>query len=480
MASIRLAVLYSSASRYSMRLLGLFSAMIIARLLTPEEIGTFAIASAIVMIMSEFRLLGAGAYLVREQELTDAKIRSALGLTVLISWGLGGLIWLTSPWVAEFYELPPIEIIFRILSMSFFLAPFISVPSALLIRSFEFKKLFMIRLITTLANVGFTIGLIVIGYRFFALAWGYTLSIFVELLAVIYFRPRATQWRPSFLNIREIAGFGIYTSLANFFRRGVITAPDIIIGKIGTTAQVGLFSRGLGFIEFVSQTLLMGVSPVVLPFLADVKRSGGDVNAAYTKASVLLGGILWPVLTVASVVSLPAILLFFGDQWLSAAPYATILAYWAIFRTMHWFSNDLLISKGFEKILAIKEGVTFIAHFTAVGLAFPYGLTAVASGFMAAGLLDCLITTWFLSKYLGLNVRKFLKPWFLNAGIALICGIVSYAIYRTMLDLSWGPVVGLVVIALVLPFVWLALIMCLKHPLNIEVNNVINRFRRRI
>jgi O-antigen/teichoic acid export membrane protein len=36
--------------------------MIIARLLTPEEIGTFAIASAIVMIMSEFRLLGAGAY----------------------------------------------------------------------------------------------------------------------------------------------------------------------------------------------------------------------------------------------------------------------------------------------------------------------------------------------------------------------------------------------------------------------------------
>src|SRR5690554_7299878 len=88
-SSIRRAVLYSSVTRYSMRFMGLFSTMIIARLLTPEEIGTFAIASAIVMVMSEFRLLGAGAYLVREQELTEEKIRSATGLTVLISWGLG-------------------------------------------------------------------------------------------------------------------------------------------------------------------------------------------------------------------------------------------------------------------------------------------------------------------------------------------------------------------------------------------------------
>ncbi len=75
MGSVRRAILFSSVTRYSTRFISLFSAVVIARLLTPEEIGTFAIASAVVMMMSEFRLLGAGAYLIRESELTEGKVR---------------------------------------------------------------------------------------------------------------------------------------------------------------------------------------------------------------------------------------------------------------------------------------------------------------------------------------------------------------------------------------------------------------------
>src|SRR5690606_12248372 len=125
------------------------STMIVARLLTPAEIGTFAIASAIVLIASEFRLLGAGMYLVREQDIPPEKIRSALGLTFLISWGLGLAIFISAPWAAEFYELPDVANIFRILSVSFLLAPYISIPTALLQRNYKFDVLFRVTLLAT-------------------------------------------------------------------------------------------------------------------------------------------------------------------------------------------------------------------------------------------------------------------------------------------------------------------------------------------
>ena len=118
-SKVRRAVVYSSLTRYSLMVIGLASTMVIARLLTPDEIGTFAIASAITMVMSEFRLLGAGMYLVREQELTEDKVRSAMGLTMLISWTMGVGIWFVAPMVADLYELPPIATVFRILSVSF-------------------------------------------------------------------------------------------------------------------------------------------------------------------------------------------------------------------------------------------------------------------------------------------------------------------------------------------------------------------------
>ena len=479
MGSIRKAVLYSSVTRYSMRFMGLASAMIIARLLTPEEIGTFAIASAIVMVMSEFRLLGAGSYLVREQELTDEKIRSATGLTVLISWGMGVLIWAMAPWVAGFYELEPIKVIFRILSVSFFLAPFISIPSSILMREFRFRELFIVKLYTTLANILLTISLILAGFSFYALAWGYSLAVLVELMVLLYYRPRSMPWTPAFRGLREIARFGIYTSVASFLKKGVVTAPDMIIGKVGTAAQVGLFSRGLGFIEFVSQTLLTGVKPVVLPYLSDVKRSGGNINEAYIRASVMLGGLLSPVLAVASVVSLPAIYLFFGHQWIEAASFASWIAFWAMFRAVHWFSSDLLVARGFEHILVLKEAVSFFVHFIVILYLYRFGLDAVAIGFAVAGFGDLVLTTLILWKFLNLSPMRLVTAWRLNFIFTLVCGSGAWLIYYISESYGLAPVHALLFIAVVMPFLWVSLIASFNHELWPEVKNLIAVVRRK-
>ncbi|MFP3978295.1 oligosaccharide flippase family protein [Marinobacter sp. KMM 10035] len=455
-----------------MRLIGLFSSMIIARLLTPEEIGTFAIASAVVMIMSEFRILGAGSYLVREDELTREKISSAMGLTMLLSWGLGGSIWVVAGFMSEFYDLPPIENIFKILSVSFFLAPMISIPAALMTREFRFGDIFIIKMVTSIVNLISTIILILLDYGYYALAWGYTLAVLAEFLMVLFFMPKSMIWIPTLGRFKEIAAFGVYASLANLFNRGMVTAPDMIIGKVGTPTQVGMFSRGLGFIEFVSKTLLMGVKPVVLPYLADVKRSGGDTNQAYTQASIMLGGLILPVLAVASIVSLPAILLFFGDQWIAAAPYASIIAIWAMFRTIHWFSSDLLISQGGERVLAIKEGVAFGVLFIAIIVLFPLGLNAVAIGFVLSGLVDFILTTLVLRRFMKLNVIEFLVAWRGTAILTIVCGIVAYGIQQTVLSEGASVFWGLGVVSIFLPVVWIVGLKLTRHPLWVEVRRL--------
>lgn len=112
MSRIRKALLHSSISQYGVKLIGLVTMMVVARLLTPEELGVFAIASGIVMLLSEFKLLGAADYLIRERELSEDKIRRALGLTILISWGLGIAVMLSGPWVGRFYEIPSLNTLF--------------------------------------------------------------------------------------------------------------------------------------------------------------------------------------------------------------------------------------------------------------------------------------------------------------------------------------------------------------------------------
>lgn len=481
MSRIRQAVFYSFASKYAIRLIGLFSTMWIARLLTPAEIGTFGIASAIVMVISEFRLLGAGSYLVREKEISPEKIRSALGLTVLISWTSGFAIFASAPWVAEFYELPEVAHIFQLLAISFLLGPYIGIPSALLQRTLEFKALFRISLISAVVGFVSTIGLILAGFSIYGLAFGQIIKVVTELLLIIYFWPKNTPWAPSFTGLGQIARFSIITSIVGLLRRAHVTVPDMVIGKMGNPVQVAMFSRGLGFINFVSETLTASTNKVALPYLSETRRNGGDIAEAYTKASVLLGGILCPVLAVSGVASVPTIRLFFGDQWDEAAPLASWMALWGIIRCVHWLSIMLLIAQGREKILLFKEVLVFVVFVAAIIIAYPFGLEAVAISFVGIAVLDTLVSALVLRRTISLGILKFSRAWFGNAAISTICALVTLLIGQ-FVDFNtkqfWIPILA---IAVLMPFVWVLSLKLFRHPLFDEIVRIWdNRIRKRV
>lgn len=476
MSRIRRAVMFSALTKYSVMLIGLISTVVVARLLTPDEIGTFAVASAVVMLVSEFRILGAGAYLVREKNLTDHKVRAALGLTILISWGLGIVVIAAAPFVADFYQLPPVKTIFWILSVGFFVAPFVSIASALLARQLEFNLQFRMQIAGTLVNLAVTLVLIYLGASFYSLAWGHAAGAVTRFLVVIIFlRPKQMSYRPMLGGMKPIASLGIYSSLANIMRRATVVAPDLVIGKAGTTYEVGIFSRGLGFIQFVSDSLMMSVTPVALPYLAGTRREGGDIRAAYLRASVLLGGILWPVLAVGSLATLPAIRLFFGDQWDAAAPLASWLALWAALRSVHWFSNEALLAVHLERLMAIKEVIVFVVLLAGIVMAYSGGLERVAQVFMLIGLLEVVFITFLLRTCIELQVSAFVRAWLPNLAIAGVCALVTVGM-RQLVDFDeappWQPAIGLL---MVMPPVWIILLWLFRHPLFGEIAGVLSR-----
>ncbi|ONF45440.1 hypothetical protein BTO32_03020 [Marinobacter lutaoensis] len=475
MGGIRQAIIYSSAARYTMKLMGLVSTMLISRLLTPEEIGTFAIASAIVMVMSEFRMLGAGGYLIREKVLNPDKVRSVLGLTLIISWSVGVLI-LAAAWPAgRFYDLPDLAWIFVILSGSFFLAPYISIPSSLYSRSMDFRVQFKIRFVSTLLGFFSTIGLILLGFSYFALAFGQSIMAVSQFLMFLRERPENMEMRPSFRGLKAVASFGVFNSLANLLRRATLTVPDMVIGKMGTTAQVGMFSRGLGFVTFVSQTLTMGVVAVALPYLSNTRRSGGDLAAAYTRASVMMGGLVVPVLGVASLMSLPAIRLFFGPQWDAAAPLAAWLAVWGMIRVVHNFANDVLMASERERVMLLKEVIAFAFLLTGIILAYPHGLESIARVFVLAGAFEWLLVTWLLWRVIGLSPVRFVCAWWGTALVTALCMLVTWALERLFPFDSpdyWKPIV---VVALTMPWVWLVGLKLVGHPLFTEIVSLLRR-----
>jgi O-antigen/teichoic acid export membrane protein len=464
MSSVKKAVIYSSLSRYVLVALGLFSSTVIARLLTPEEIGTFAIASSIVMILSEFRLLGAGVYLVRQPELTDDQIRSALGVTILISFTMGGVIAGCSSLIASFYSSPELEIIIIVLTVNFFIAPFISVHTSLLQRDYNFKALFFVW--TSGVVFGFIATVICIfqGFSYYSLALGLFVNTIFQATTVAFFTKKLFL-KPKFSNIKPIISLGIYSSLSNFFNKSIVTAPDIIIGKVGSALQVGMFSRGLGFVEFLSSGVYQSIAPVALPYLSSIKNNKNNVTEAYTMATVMMGAFLWPVLAVASLTSLSVIRFFFGDQWDAAAPIASIIAVWAMLKAVHSLVPELLLSCGKEKLLLFRQSILLVVLVTGIYLLFDFGLFYASFAFLILGCIDFIFTTFIISKSFDEKIYAIIKPWLINIPVTIVCATVTLVLDYFIDFNKTKPLFVVLILATSIVPAWYLSLRASKHPL---------------
>ena len=86
MASIRKALSLSFASKYSSLAIHTVAIMVLARLLTPAEIGVYSVGAAVVALAHVLRDFGVGNYLIQEKELTQDRIRTAFGVALVIAW----------------------------------------------------------------------------------------------------------------------------------------------------------------------------------------------------------------------------------------------------------------------------------------------------------------------------------------------------------------------------------------------------------
>ena len=456
MSESRRAILYAILNQYSSQLISLASIAVLARLLTPAEIGVFAIATSISFLAIELRAFGVSEFLVREKEIDRQKVMSVIGVMMIMSWGLGLLLIAGAGWIASFYGVPDLRGVIWILTLPFFFAPYATVPVAILAREMKFDSILKIDLFGSVVRNVSSIGLVMLGFSYFGLAYGTLAGVVAEFLAITYYRPAGMPWRPSFngpLGRTLRAGFQI--SVSKLLSLTSQTASDLVLGRLATLQDLGLFSRGLGLILFLHNSLVQAVGPVALPHLAQVKHAGGSVLAAYLNAIVLVHAFSLPLFAVVHLAAYSMITALFGYQWTAAVEIASILALWEMLRSVHCFATPALLAIGKERLVLLKEVFTVAIRLVLLILAVPYGLTNVAWGFVLSGAIELVFVSLLMRHALGLGFGQLFAAFVPNLLVAAVCwGALKAMTLRIDFE-SMNSWLALLIIAAVMVPVWL-------------------------
>lgn len=442
---------WSVAANFTMRFASIAITALLARLLSPEDFGIFAIALAVYLVVSSLAELGMASAIARAPTEPDDIAPTVASISILVSFVMSLAMFFGASVIATALGQPAAAEPIRILSLSLALTGIFAVPGAQLVREFRQDRIFLATIVGFLVGNPLLIFLAVNGGGVVAFAWS---RVFGQLATglVLYLstsRRYLPGWRPE--RVGPLIRFGIPLSLANLVNWTLLNADYLIIGRLVDAAHVGVYMIAFNVASWSTAILGSVLNSVVVPAFGRVSTDRQRLRRTLATASELVALLAFPVGALSLALAAPLVTTVFGMKWDEAAPVLAVLAPYGVFFTFSLLFVNVMVATGktltllliqVAWIVALVPAIVVGVHFwdlQGVGWAHLITIAVVA---LPLYLVSVLRTT-------GLRVVELVSRVFRPAAAALAAGVAAWLVSQ-MFATAWvclvaGGLVGAIV-----------------------------------
>ena len=132
-------MVWSAVERFSVQGVQFILGIIIARLVSPSEYGLIAMLGIFLAIAQTFIDSGFSSALIQKKDRTDIDYSTAFYFNLAIAVIVYGILFLTAPLIADFYEESQLEVITKWIGLNLIISGFSIVQRAKLTVKLDFK-----------------------------------------------------------------------------------------------------------------------------------------------------------------------------------------------------------------------------------------------------------------------------------------------------------------------------------------------------
>lgn len=434
-----------TASRVVLILSQLLILPVIARFLTAEDFGTFALAMSVVVFSQVLSDAGLGRSLIRQPEVIDAEWSSVFWIVTAVGTGLMAFLLLSAPLWARVFELPQLGPLVAVLSVVPFMSAVAAIPNARLERDHRFPVLAAIRMIAALLGLGVAVVMALRGAGAWALAGQQIVIAAVQLAGGV----RYTDFRPKW----TFAGEGIGAHLR--FARDTIGAslmitaqrqlPLVLIGHFLGAAPLGLFEMARRLLNFPSRGFTGPASQVVYVRMAKALTDPEEVAAIYIATIRLFGLVLIPPMAALAATGDVLFPFALSERW---APVAQVFLLAAVGYTLEAVissgATTLQVAGRTDLRLRMQTELSVLIV-VSTAIAAPFGIEAAALAISLCSLLYLPRNWQYVHRAIPFD-RRVAAGAILTTTLASALGAYGFRYLAGWLGLGpWAYAAGLVV-----------------------------------
>lgn len=473
--SVRRSLVWSLGERYFSALFALGVSMIIARLLTPLQIGIFSMCAATMMLASVLRDFGVTEYVLQERELTAAKLRSVMTVAMASAWGVGAVVFFSREALAAYYAEPRLVPVLGVLCINFLLLPFASPAFAQLSRELRLRTVFAVQFATGVAGGLTSLLLAWRGMGELSLAWGSVAGVATQFVLVLAICGRQALTLPGVAHLREVMRFGAYTMSSRALDVTSANLHEFIIARQFGFTAVGLFSRAKGMVDLFQSSVANAMVRVASPTMAAAHRGDQSIVAMFAKGTGNYTALAWPAYILLAAVAPQLIRLLFGPQWDQAGEIARWLALATMPIALSPLAGAAMAATGRVKRRLVVSLIYAPVHALALLALAGFGLQAMAWAWFISHSVIAMAYAWQLRTVLQCRVADLYRPCLRSLAVAALCAAAVGAWHR------FGPGAGTPALLLLLSttavaaLAWLGAVYATRHPLCEELRWIARR-----
>ena len=389
------------------QLLSIVSVSILARRIPPATYGLVGMAVLVTNLLDTIRDVGTGSALIRERELPDALASTAFWLNCATGTVVTMMVIAFSWPAARFFHEPQVARILQFLSISFFFGSLGVVPTAVLSRAMDFRKVAMAQTLGAICAAVTAIAIALAGGKLSALVSASLVMAFTTTVSVWVLSPLRVKPVFNLADVRRILSFGLHltgSQVMNYFSRN---ADNVLVGRLLGSGPLGYYQMGYMLMTLPLQNFSIMLAQVTYPALARFSDDLERFRAAYLRTSSLISLGTFPVMVGLGITAQPFVGLFLGPKWMPVAALLMVFGPLGALQSLTGTISLVYNTQGRTDLLFRWQIFASICYVTSFVVGLRWGIMGVAVSYTIVWTLLMVPMLAIPFRLVGITLKSF-------------------------------------------------------------------------
>ena len=426
--------------RTGAQLVAFVVAIVLARILMPDDYGTIALITVFTTILNVFVDSGLGSALVQKKDSDNIDFSTVFYTNVIFCIILYTILFFASPFIADFYKRPELTSVIRVLGVTILISGVKNIQQSYVSKTLQFKKFFFATLVGTVIAAVVGIWMAFHGFGVWALVAQQITNLSIDTILLWI----TVKWHPdlvfSFERLKGLFSYGWKLLVSALLDTTYNNLRNLIIGKKYLSVDLAFYTKGNLFPNAIVGNINNAIDSVLLPAMAGEQDDRGRVKQMTRRAIKTSTYCIAPLMMGLAGCAPAIVHLLLTEKWLPCVPYLRIFCITYMFYPIHTANLNAIKALGrsdlFLRLEIWKKAVGLVVLLSTMW----FGVMVMAYSLLFTSIASQIINAWPNRKLLEYGYLEQLKDILPGICLAVVMGIVV-ALFNFLQLAEWLKII---------------------------------------